>query len=339
MTVDLVKEILRLKKEKNAIILAHYYQPGVVQELADFVGDSYYLSEIARDCKEEVIMFCGVRFMAESAKILSPHKTVLMPCPSAGCSMADMASGKGVAELKEKYPQAYVVCYINSTYNVKAHCDVAVTSSSALKILKNVPNKQIMFLPDRNLGGYISEFFPEKEFILWDGFCRCHNKISREDILKVKEKHKDAKVLVHPECTKEIRDIADYIGSTSGIIDYATEDSGNEFIIGTEEGILHELKKKNPSKSFFIPGDKICCQDMKKTTLENLYDALLNMKNEISLDEEIRKKALRSLKNMHKLANIKTTHKLANIKTTHKLEDISSAHKLEAIIAENELGN
>ena len=339
MTVDLVKEILRLKKEKNAIILAHYYQPGIIQELADFVGDSYYLSEIARDCKEEVIMFCGVRFMAESAKILSPHKTVLMPCPSAGCSMADMASGKGVLELKEKYPEAYVVCYINSTYNVKAHCDVAVTSSSALKILKNVINKKIMFLPDRNLGGYISEFFPEKEFILWDGFCRCHNKISKEDILKAKEKHKDAKVLVHPECTKEIRDLADYIGSTSGIIDYATEDSGNEFIIGTEEGILHELKKKNPSKNFFIPGDKICCQDMKKTTLENLYDTLLNMNNEITLDEEIRKKALRSLENMHKLANIKTTHKLANIGNIHNLADMISTHKLGSIIAENELGN
>ena len=312
MGIDLVQEILRLKKEKNAIILAHYYQPGLVQEIADFVGDSYYLSEIARDCKEEVIMFCGVRFMAESAKILSPQKTVLMPCPSAGCSMADMASGQAVVELKKKHPDAYVVCYINSTYNVKAHCDVAVTSSSALKILKNVPNKQIMFLPDRNLGGYISEFFPEKEFILWDGFCRCHNKISKEDILKEKEKYKDAKVLVHPECTKEIRDLADYIGSTSGIIDYATNNDCNEFIIGTEEGILHELKKKNPSKSFFIPGDKICCQDMKKTTLENLYDALLNMKNEITLDEDIRIKALKSLENMHILGSAETANKSGN---------------------------
>jgi quinolinate synthase len=305
MGADLINEILKLKKEKNAIILAHYYQPGVIQELADFVGDSYYLSEVARDCSEKVIMFCGVRFMAESAKILSPDKTVLMPCPSAGCSMADMASGKALVELKEKYPEAYVVCYINSTYNVKAHCDVAITSSSALKILKNIPNRQIMFLPDKNLGEYISEFFPEKEFILWDGFCRCHNKISKEDILKVKEVHKDAKVLVHPECTKEIRDIADYVGSTSGIIDFATKDQGDEFIIGTEEGILHELKKKNPNKSFFIPGDRICCQDMKKTTLENLYDALLNMSNEITLDEDIRVKALKSLENMHILANNK----------------------------------
>ena len=160
-----------------------------------------------------------------------------------------------------------------------------------------------MFLPDRNLGEYISEFFPEKEFILWDGFCRCHNKISREDILEEKEKHKDAKVLVHPECTKEIRDIADYVGSTSGIIDYATKNEGNEFIIATEEGILHELKKKNPNKKFFIPGDSICCQDMKKTTLENLYDALLNMKNEMILDEDVRKKSLRCLENMHILGS------------------------------------
>ncbi|WP_026885505.1 quinolinate synthase NadA [Clostridium beijerinckii] len=303
MTIDLVKEILKLKKEKNALILAHYYQPGVIQDLADYVGDSYYLSEIARDCKEEVIMFCGVRFMAESAKILSPNKTILMPCASAGCSMADMASGKALLELKAEHPDAFVVCYINSTCNVKAHCDVAVTSSSALKILKKIPNKKIMFLPDRNLGEYIAEFFPEKEFILWDGFCRCHNKISREDILSEKEKHRNAKVLVHPECTKEIRDIADYIGSTSGIIDYATRDEGDEFIIATEEGILHELKKKNPNKNFFIPGDRICCQDMKKTTLENLYDALLNMKNEMILEENIRKKALRSLENMHLLAS------------------------------------
>ncbi len=302
---ELIKEILKLKKERNAVILAHYYQPGIIQELADYVGDSYYLSEKARDCKADVIMFCGVRFMAESAKILSPEKRVLMPCPNAGCNMADMASGKAVLEMKEKYPDAFVVCYINSTYNVKAHCDVAVTSSSALKILKNIPNKQILFLPDKNLGGYISEFFPDKEFILWDGFCRCHNKVSREDILKAKEVHADAKILVHPECTKEIRDMADYIGSTSGIIDYATTDSGKEYIVATEEGILYQLKNKNPDKTFVIPGDRICCQDMKKTTLENLYESLLNMENEVILDEEIRLKALRSLENMHKLGSEK----------------------------------
>ena len=303
MNISLKDEILKLKKERNAVILAHYYQPGEIQELADYVGDSYYLSEKAKDCSERVIVFCGVRFMAESAKILSPQKTVLMPCNTAGCAMADMASKKAVVEMKEKYPDAYIVCYINSTYEVKAYCDVAVTSSSALKIIKNIPNKQILFLPDKNLGGYISEFFPEKEFILWDGFCRCHNKVSKDDILKAKEVYTDAKVLVHPECTKEIRDMADYIGSTSGIIDYASKDDGQVYIVATEEGILYELKNRNPDKEFIIPGDRICCQDMKKTTLENLYDCLLNMKNEIVLDEEIRKKALRSLENMHKLGS------------------------------------
>ena len=303
--MSLKDKILKIKKEKNAVILAHYYQPGVIQELADYVGDSYYLSEKARDCKEKVIVFCGVRFMAESAKILSPEKTVLMPCNSAGCVMADMASKKALIEMKEKYPDAFVVCYINSTYEVKAYCDVAVTSSSAMKIMKNIPNRQILFLPDKNLGGYISEFFPEKEFILWDGFCRCHNKVSAEDILKAKEEYKDAKILVHPECTKKIRNMADYIGSTSGIIDYATKDNGQVYIIATEEGILYELNRRNPNKKFVIPGDRICCQDMKKTTLENLYDCLLNMEYEIVLDEEIRKKALRSLENMHKLGSDK----------------------------------
>ena len=305
MKSNLVDKILKLKKEKNAVILAHYYQPGEVQAIADYVGDSYYLSEKARDCSEEVIMFCGVRFMAESAKILSPEKKVLMPCPSAGCTMADMASAEAVVTMKEKYPEAFTVCYINSTYNVKAHCDVAVTSSSALKILKNVHNKQILFLPDKNLGSYISEFFPDKEFILWDGFCRCHNKVNKEDILKAKEKYNESKILVHPECPKEIRDMADYIGSTSGIIDYATKDSCKSYIVATEEGILYELKNKNPNKIFIIPGDRICCQDMKMTTLENIYDSLLNMKNEIILDEEIRLKALKSLENMHKLGSEK----------------------------------
>ncbi|MDO5516395.1 MAG: quinolinate synthase NadA [Clostridium sp.] len=305
MNINLKDEILRLKREKKAVILAHYYETGDIQELADYVGDSYYLSEKARDCSEKVIVFCGVRFMAESAKILSPEKTILLPCETAGCSMADMAGEKAVIEMKENYPEAFAVCYINSTYEVKSHCDVAVTSSSALKIIKNVPNKQILFLPDKNLGGYISEFFPEKEFILWDGFCKYHNNVSREEIIEAKEKYSDAKILVHPECTKEIRDMADYIGSTSGIIDYVGKDNGQVYIVATEEGILYELNKKYPDKKFIIPGGRICCEDMKKTTLENLYECLLNMKSEIILDEEIRKKALRSLENMHKLGSEK----------------------------------
>lgn len=294
--------ILKLKKEKNAIILAHLYEPDEIQEIADYVGDSYYLSKIARDCEEELIIFCGVKFMGESAKILSPQKTIILPATNAGCPMADMAEASDLKEMIEKYPNAFKVCYINSSYEVKALCDASVTSSSALNIIKNIPNKQILFLPDQNLGGYISEFFPEKEFILWRGFCPTHHRITAEDIIKAKEEHPNVKVLSHPECSKEVRDLSDYIGSTSGIINYATECEDKEFIIATEEGVLHQLKKKNPDKKFYFP-EVMVCPNMKKTSLQDVYDALDGKKEEVILDEEIRKKALTSLENMHKLGN------------------------------------
>ena len=302
MTNQLSEKILKLKKEKNAIILAHLYQIPEVQEIADYVGDSYYLSQVARDAKEDLIIFCGVKFMAESAKVLSPEKTVILPAPNAGCPMADMAEVEDVEEMIKKYPDAFKVCYINSSYEVKALCDASVTSSSALKIMKNIPNKQILFLPDQNLGGYISEFFPEKEFILWKGFCPTHHRITAEDIIKAKEEHPNVKVLSHPECSKEVRDLSDYIGSTSGIINYATECEDKEFIIATEEGVLHQLKKKNPNKKFYFP-EMMVCPNMKKTGLQDVYDALDGKREEVILDEEIRKKALTSLENMHKLGN------------------------------------
>ena len=302
MTNQLSEKILKLKKEKNAIILAHLYQIPEIQEIADYVGDSYYLSQVARDAKEDLIIFCGVKFMAESAKVLSPEKTVILPAPNAGCPMADMAEVEDVEEMIKKYPDAFKVCYINSSYEVKALCDASVTSSSALKIIKNIPNKQILFLPDQNLGGYISEFFPEKEFILWRGFCPTHHRITAEDIIKAKEEHPNVKVLSHPECSKEVRDLSDYIGSTSGIIDYATKCEDNEFIIATEEGVLHQLQKKNPNKKFYFP-EMMVCPNMKKTTLQDIYDALDGKREEVVLDEEIRQKALTSLENMHKLGN------------------------------------
>ena len=302
MTNQLSEKILKLKKEKNAIILAHLYQIPEIQEIADYVGDSYYLSQVAREAKEDLIIFCGVKFMAESAKVLSPEKTVILPAPNAGCPMADMAEVEDVEEMIKKYPDAFKVCYINSSYEVKALCDASVTSSSALKIIKNIPNKQILFLPDQNLGGYISEFFPEKEFILWRGFCPTHHRITAEDIIKAKEEHPNVKVLSHPECSKEVRDLSDYIGSTSGIINYATECEDKEFIIATEEGVLHQLKKKNPDKKFYFP-EVMVCPNMKKTSLQDVYDALDGKKEEVILDEEIRKKALTSLENMHKLGN------------------------------------
>ena len=302
MTNQLSEKILKLKKEKNAIILAHLYQIPEIQEIADYVGDSYYLSQVARDAKEDLIIFCGVKFMAESAKVLSPEKTVILPAPNDGCPMADMAEVEDVEEMIKKYPDAFKVCYINSSYEVKALCDASVTSSSALNIIKNIPNKQILFLPDQNLGGYISEFFPEKEFILWRGFCPTHHRITAEDIIKAKEEHPNVKVLSHPECSKEVRDLSDYIGSTSGIINYATECEDKEFIIATEEGVLHQLKKKNPDKKSYFP-EVMVCPNMKKTSLQDVYDALDGKKEEVILDEEIRKKALTSLENMHKLGN------------------------------------
>ena len=302
MMNELSEKILKLKKEKNAIILAHLYQIPEVQEIADYVGDSYYLSQVARDAKEDLIIFCGVKFMAESAKVLSPDKTVILPAPNAGCPMADMAEVEDVEEMIKEYPDAFKVCYINSSYEVKALCDASVTSSSALNIIKNIPNKQILFLPDQNLGGYISEFFPEKEFILWRGFCPTHHRITAEDVLNAKQEHPNVKVLAHPECSKEVRELSDYLGSTSGIIDYATKCEDNEFIIATEEGVLHQLQKKNPNKKFYFP-EMMVCPNMKKTTLQDIYDALDGKREEVVLDEEIRQKALTSLENMHKLGN------------------------------------
>ena len=300
MMNELSEKILKLKKEKNAIILAHLYQIPEVQEIADYVGDSYYLSQVARDAKEDLIIFCGVKFMAESAKVLSPDKTVILPAPNAGCPMADMAEVEDVEEMIKKYPDAFKVCYINSSYEVKALCDASVTSSSALNIMNNIPNKQILFLPDQNLGGYIAEFFPEKEFILWRGFCPTHHRITAEDVLNAKQEHPNVKVLAHPECSKEVRELSDYLGSTSGIIDYATKCEDNEFIIATEEGVLHQLQKKNPNKKFYFP-EMMVCPNMKKTTLQDIYDALDGKREEVVLDEEIRQKALTSLENMHKL--------------------------------------
>ena len=302
MDMDLKKKILQLKKEKNAIIVAHYYQRPEIQEIADAVGDSYYLSKIAKDSSEQVVVFCGVKFMAESAKILSPEKTILLPALDAGCPMAEMADAEAVVKMKEEHPNAAVVCYINSTAEVKAHCDVCVTSSNALNIIKNIDKEEIIFLPDKNLGAFIAEKMPEKKFILWPGFCITHKKVRKENVLAIKEIKPEAKILVHPECEDEVREMADFLGSTSEIIDYATKTPVEDFVIVTEEGVLHELKMKNPNKKFYVPGNTMTCINMKKTRLEDVYESLLNMQHEIEVDEEIRVKAYDALMNMHKMA-------------------------------------
>jgi len=302
MNNTLKEKILKLKKDKNAIILSHYYQRAEIQEISDVVGDSYKLSEIARDCKETTVVFCGVKFMAESAKILSPQKTILLPSLDAGCPMADMADAEEVSKLKAKNPNAAIVAYINSSTEVKAICDVCVTSSSAKNIIENLNKDEVIFLPDKNLGEYIAEQFPNKKFILWDGFCITHKKVKPTDILDIKAIMDEVKVLVHPECEKSVRLLADYIGSTGEIINYATNSQCKNFIIVTECGILHELKTKNPDKNFFVPGKTMTCINMKKTTLEDVYDCLLSMTNEIKIEETLRVKALDSLLNMHKLS-------------------------------------
>lgn len=302
MNEALKDKILKLKKEKNAIILAHYYQIPEIQDIADAVGDSYNLSKIAQSCSENIVMFCGVRFMAESAKILSPEKTILLSSPFAGCPMADMATDEQLIKLKEEHPNAATVCYINSSSEVKALSEVCVTSSSAEKIIKNLDKDEIIFLPDKNLGGYIAEKFPLKKFILWNGFCVVHTRIKPEDILQMKDKIKDIVVLAHPECEEEIRSLADFIGSTGEIIKYATDCSSTNYLIVTEEGVLHQLKKHNPNKNFYTPGEGMTCVNMKRTSLENVYEGLLNMQHEITIDEEVRSKAYTALMNMHKLS-------------------------------------
>ena len=299
--MDIRDKILKLKKEKGAIVLAHYYQIPEIQEIADYVGDSYYLSKIAKDCEENIIVFCGVKFMAESAKILSPEKTVILPVMEAGCVMADMATEEGLAKLKEEHPNAKVVCYINSSTEVKALSDVCCTSSNAENIINNLEEKEIIFLPDRNLGSYIQEKTPDKKFILWNGFCIVHEAIQKEEILRLKREHEGILTVAHPECSKEIRDISDFIGSTSEIINFVNNSSNKKFIIITEEGVLHQLRKNGEEKEFYIPYGKMVCRNMKMTTLKDLYESLLNMENKIEIDEDLRLKAYDSLKNMHKL--------------------------------------
>ncbi len=297
MSLYLNNQILKLKKEKNAIILAHYYQASEIQDIADFVGDSFELSRKAKENAADMIVFCGVRFMAESAKVLSPEKTVLLPVKEAGCPMADMAEVDQILKMKSEHPKAKVITYVNSSVEVKAISDVCCTSSNAIKIVRKIDGHEIIFAPDKNLGSYVQEYVPEKKIILWDGHCCVHNRITADNILMVKEENPDAKVLVHPECKSEVRSLADYVGSTSGIINFARESNNDKFLIVTEEGVLHRLKNENPSKEFLsIRG--MTCKNMKKTELEDVYSSLLDRKYEIKINEDIRQKAAKALENM-----------------------------------------
>lgn len=297
--MNTLKEVIfNLKKQKNAIIVAHNYQIDDVQEIADFVGDSFYLSKVCAEREENVIVFCGVHFMAESAKILSPQKKVLLPEIDAGCPLADMITADDVDRLKEKYPDYSIVCYINSPASVKAKSDVICTSSNAIKVVRNIPNNKIIFLPDKNLGLFVKKNVPEKDIILWEGFCITHYKIKKEDVLKAKSAYPDALLLVHPECREEVVELADFVGSTKQIIDFATSSSAKEFIIGTEMGVLYSLKKLNPEKEFYLLHPGMICPNMKKITLTSLREALLYERYEINVDENVLEGAQRALRKM-----------------------------------------
>lgn len=294
----MIEDIKRLKRERNAVVVAHSYQIGEVQDIADFVGDSFALSKACAATDKDVIVFCGVHFMAESAKILSPEKTVLLPEIHAGCPMADMVTAEALRARKAELPGVPVVCYINSSAEVKAECDVCCTSSNALNVIRAIPEKDILFVPDRNLGSYVAAQVPEKNIILWDGYCITHHRIRREEVLKMKELHPDAKLLVHPECQPEITVLADFIGSTKQIIDYAKASDDQRFIIGTEMGILHQLQNDSPEKTFWLMSPGLVCPNMKKTTLESVWRSLRDGRHVIELDEETRLKAKTSLDRM-----------------------------------------
>ena len=279
--------IARLKKEKNAVILAHYYVRPEVQEIADYIGDSFYLSKMAQGLQNPVIVFCGVNFMGESGKLLSPGKTVLMPDMTADCPMAHMVTKEEVDRYRKQYEDLAVACYINSTAEIKSWSDVCVTSANAVKVIRSLPNKNILFIPDRNLGSFVGKQVPEKNVMVVNGCCPIHDKISAQELKDLKAEHPNAPVLVHPECRKEVCDLADYIGSTTGIIKYAQEHADQEFIIGTENGVLYDLKKKNPGKTFYFPRTTPICPDMKTITLEKIVHVLKTGENSIRVPTEM----------------------------------------------------
>nr|WP_317379107.1 quinolinate synthase NadA [uncultured Faecalimonas sp.] len=300
--MKIIEEIKKWKKEKNAVILAHYYVNPEVQEIADYIGDSFYLSKVAVGLKEQTIVFCGVSFMGESAKILNPEKTVLMPDLTADCAMAHMADAETICRMREKYEDLAVVCYINSTAELKRHSDVCVTSANAVQIVKALPNRHIFFIPDKNLARYVAEQVPEKEFVFNNGYCPVHEHMQLEEIKKVREQHPQAEILTHPECPEAVCEISDYIGSTSGIIAYAAKSPCKEFIVCTENGVRYELEKQNPDKKFYFTETEPVCPDMKLITLEKILHVLQTGENEVHITEDLRQESGKTLERMLELA-------------------------------------
>lgn len=296
--------IEKLKKEKNAVILAHYYAPPEVQEIADYIGDSFYLSKLAVKLTNPVLVFCGVSFMGESAKLLNPGKTVLMPDASADCPMAHMVEQSVIDEARARYEDLAVVCYVNSTAEIKSWSDVCVTSANAVKIVRNLPNQHILFIPDRNLGHFVAEQVPEKHFLYNEGYCPRHEFMSADEVRALKDAHPQAQILVHPECNNAITAMADYIGSTSGIINYAGEHTDcQEFIIGTVSGVIYKLQESRPDARFYFPATRPSCQDMERITLDQVIHVLKTGENAVAMPpESIAEQAKQTLTRMLELA-------------------------------------
>ncbi len=297
---QLIEEINRLKKEKNAIILAHNYQLPEIQDIADVLGDSLDLSRIARDTDAETIVFCGVKFMAETAKILSPNKKVLLPAKNAGCPMADTITHEQLQKFREEYPEHKVVAYVNTTAQTKTLTDVCCTSANAVNLVKNYPYDKLLFIPDRNLGNYIKDRVPEKDIVFWDGCCRVHDRISLEQIENAKEMYPSAVTLVHPEAPKEVVEACDYALSTNQMMTFIKDSDAKEFIIVTETGIIYRMQQEFKDKKFYDPTHQVVCVNMKKTTLRHVYDALKNDQHEIILSDEVIAKSKACLDEMLK---------------------------------------
>jgi quinolinate synthase len=302
-TLDLFEEIERLKKEKNAVILAHYYQDPDIQDIADYIGDSLGLSQQAAKTDADIIVFAGVHFMAETAKILSPQKKVLLPDLKAGCSLADSCPPHLFKKFKERYPDHLVITYVNCTAELKALSDIVCTSSNAVQIVESLPKDQpIIFGPDKNLGKYVAEK-TGRDLVLWNGACMVHEIFSREKITKLRERHPGAKFIAHPECEEVVLEMADYIGSTTGLLNYTIKSDASEFIVATETGIIHQMQKENPHKTFIPapPNNSCACNDcphMKRNTLEKLYLCMKNESPEIVVPEHIIVKAVKPIERM-----------------------------------------
>ena len=294
----LVEKIIKLKKEKNAVVLAHSYQNVEIDEVADFVGDSLYLSQMAAKTDADIIVFAGVYFMAQTAKIISPNKKVLLPRLESGCLMADMINLEQLREFKLKNPDIPVVCYINSTAEVKSECDICCTSSNALKIVESLNASKVLFAPDTHLGKWVESKLSGVEVITYPGFCPTHLRIKAEDVLAVREKYPDALVLAHPECQKSVCDLADFVGSTTQIIDFAQRSEAKTLIIATEKGVVDRLKRDVKDKEFILIKENIICQNMKWHTLEDIYNALKNEEHEINVDQNIAQKAINCIDRM-----------------------------------------